>query len=127
MTGNTKKIRKITRNTTDLSSSTITKTSLECYNLLLLNWYLLGMEMNLGHTHKTRFWYPLGLFSKFSDEHPRHFIGSTARDLCLWIQSSSTNQLEAPTQNAQVQNDIKKTALQGTYPRRFKSCERYHR
>ena len=66
------------------------------------------MEMNLGHTHKTRFWYLLRLVSKFSDEHPRHFIGSTPRDLCLWIQSSSTNQLEAPTQNAQVRNDIKK-------------------
>ena len=40
------------------------------YNLLLLNWYLLGVEMNLGHAHKTRFWYLLGVFS---DEHPRHF------------------------------------------------------
>ena len=29
--------------------------------------------MNLGHAHKTRFWYPLGVFSKFSDEHSRHF------------------------------------------------------
>ena len=43
------------------------------YNLLLLNWYLLGVKMNLGHAHKTRFWYLLELFSKFSDEHPRHF------------------------------------------------------
>ena len=43
------------------------------YNLLLLNWYLLGVEMNLVHAHKTRFWYLLGVFSKFSDEHPRHF------------------------------------------------------
>ena len=42
-------------------------------NLLLLNWYLFGVEMNLGHAHKTRFWYLLGVpvFSKFSDEHPR--------------------------------------------------------
>ena len=40
------------------------------YNLLLLNWYLLGVEMNLGHAHKTRFWYLLGVFS---GEHPRHF------------------------------------------------------
>ena len=40
------------------------------YNLLLLNWCLLGVEMNLGHAHKTRFWYLLGVFS---DEHPRHF------------------------------------------------------
>ena len=29
--------------------------------------------MNLGHAHKTSFWYLLGVFSKFSDEHPRHF------------------------------------------------------
>ena len=43
------------------------------YNLLLLNWYLLGVEMNLGHAHKTRFWYLLGVFSNLSDEHPRQF------------------------------------------------------
>ena len=42
------------------------------YNLLLLNWYLLGVEMNLVHAHKTRFWYLLGVFSKFS---PVTFIG----------------------------------------------------
>ena len=35
-----------------------------------MNWYLLGVEMNLGHAHKTKFWYLLGVFSKFSDEHP---------------------------------------------------------
>jgi len=29
--------------------------------------------MNLGHAHKTRFWYLLGVFSKFADEHPHHF------------------------------------------------------
>ena len=28
--------------------------------------------MKLGQAHKTRFWYRLGVFSKFSDEHPRH-------------------------------------------------------
>ena len=39
--------------------------------MLLLNWYLLGVEMNLGHGHKTRFWYLLWVLSKFSDEHPR--------------------------------------------------------
>ena len=37
-----------------------------------MNWYLLGVQMNLGHAHKTRFWYLLGVFSKFSNEHPRH-------------------------------------------------------
>ena len=26
-------------------------------NLLLLNWYLLVVEMNKGNAHKTRFWY----------------------------------------------------------------------
>ena len=29
--------------------------------------------MNLGHSHKTRFWYHLEVFSKISDEQPRHF------------------------------------------------------
>ena len=29
--------------------------------------------MNLGHAHITRLWYLLEVFSKFSDEHPRHF------------------------------------------------------
>ena len=28
--------------------------------------------MKLGQAHKTRFWYRLGVFSKFSDEHPHH-------------------------------------------------------
>ena len=27
----------------------------------------------MGHAHKTRFWYLLGVFSKFSAEQPRHF------------------------------------------------------
>ena len=44
----------------------------QLYTLLLLNWQLLGVEMKLGQAHKTRFWYRLGVFSKFSDEHPRH-------------------------------------------------------
>lgn len=39
-----------------------------------MNWYLLGVEINLGHAHKTKFWYLLGVFSKFSDEHPVTFI-----------------------------------------------------
>ena len=46
----------------------------QLYNLLLLNWYLLGLELNLGHTHKTRFWYLLGVFLKFSN-YPHHFYG----------------------------------------------------
>ena len=29
--------------------------------------------MNLGHAHKTKFWYLLGVLSKFSDKHPRPF------------------------------------------------------
>ena len=36
-----------------------------------MNWYLLGVQMNLGHAYKTRFWYLLGVFSKFSNGHPR--------------------------------------------------------
>ena len=32
-----------------------------------------GGGMNLGHAHKTRFWYLLGVVSKFSKEHLRHF------------------------------------------------------
>ena len=33
------------------------------YNLLLLIWYPLRIEMKLGQAHKTRFWYLLGVFS----------------------------------------------------------------
>ena len=29
--------------------------------------------MNLGHSYETRFWYFLGVFSKFSDGHPVNF------------------------------------------------------
>ena len=42
-------------------------------SFIVLNWYLLKVEMNLGHAHKTRFWYLFGVFSKISDKHPRHF------------------------------------------------------
>ena len=42
--------------------------------MLLLNWYLLGVEINLRHAHITRFWCLLGVSSKFSDEHSRHFF-----------------------------------------------------
>ena len=46
----------------------------EFHNFLLLNWFLfMGVEMNLGHAHETRFWYLLGVFLKFSDEHPLDF------------------------------------------------------
>ena len=30
--------------------------------------------MNLGHAHKRRFWYLLGVLTKFSDEHSVTFI-----------------------------------------------------
>ena len=40
---------------------------------IVWNWYLLKVEMNLGHAHKTRFWYLLGVFSKIYDKQPRHF------------------------------------------------------
>ena len=36
-------------------------------------WWILGVEMNLEHAHKTRFWYLLGVMSKFSNENPRPF------------------------------------------------------
>ena len=39
---------------------------------MVLNWYLLGVEMNLGHAHTTRFWYLLGVLSKISNKHPHH-------------------------------------------------------
>ena len=39
---------------------------------MVLNWYLLGVQMNLGHAHKTRFWYLLGVLSKISNKHPHH-------------------------------------------------------
>ena len=55
---------------------TVTKVvSAPLYNLLLLNWYLLRVEMNLGQAHKTRFWYLLGVFSKFPTSTPVTFIG----------------------------------------------------
>ena len=59
---------------------TIKNLQYRLYNLLLLNCYLLGVKMNLGHADKTRFWYLLRVFLKFSDEHPRHFYrGVTPR------------------------------------------------
>ena len=57
-------------------------------NLLLLNWYLLGVEMSFGPAHKTRFWYLLGVFSKFSDEHPRHFYRGVAPPPAPWCELS---------------------------------------
>ena len=42
---------------------------------MLFNWFTLRVEINLEHAHKTRFGYLLRVFSKFSDEHPRHFYG----------------------------------------------------
>ena len=53
------------------------------YNFLLLNWYLLGVEMNLRHAHKTRFCCLLGLFSKFSNKHPPHFYRGIPPQLSL--------------------------------------------
>ena len=56
-------------------------------NLLLSNWHLLGVEMNLGHAHKTRFWYLLGVPSRnFIGEYPP---GNKAQNLtmfwCVWF------------------------------------------
>ena len=48
----------------------MTRTS---FALELVHLYLLGVKMNLSHTHKTRFGYLLGALFKISDDHPRHF------------------------------------------------------
>ena len=39
----------------------------------VLFWYLLGLKVTWGHTHKIRSWYLLGVAFKKSNEHPRHF------------------------------------------------------
>ena len=39
----------------------------------MLNWYLVGVGMNLGQAHKARFLCTFLVFSKFSDEHSHHF------------------------------------------------------
>ena len=39
---------------------------------MVLNWYLLGVQINLGHAHKTRFWYLLGVLSKISNKQTHH-------------------------------------------------------
>ena len=56
---------------------------------MLLNWCPLGVKMNLRHAHKTRFWYLLGVFLKFSDEHPCHFY----RGVPPWLYFTSENKL----------------------------------
>ena len=53
----------------------------------MLNWYLLGLEMNLEHVNKTRFWYLLRMCSKFSDEHPRHFYRGVTPLVCIFFLS----------------------------------------
>ena len=39
------------------------------------------MKINLGHAHKTRFCYLLGMFLKFSNQHPRHFYSEFLDDV----------------------------------------------
>ena len=39
----------------------------------VLFWYPLGIKLALGHAHKTRSRYLLGVTFKESAEHPRHF------------------------------------------------------
>ena len=39
----------------------------------VLFWYLLAVKLTLGHAHKTRYLYLLGVTLKKSDEHPCHF------------------------------------------------------
>ena len=40
--------------------------------------------MNLGQVHKTRFWYLIGEFSKFSDEYHRHFYRGAPPGQCIY-------------------------------------------
>ena len=57
-----------------------------------MNWYLLGVQMNLGHAHKTRFWYLLGVFSKFSNEHPRHLYRRVPPELSSLLSLNFTGE-----------------------------------
>ena len=68
---------------------------------IVLNWYLLKVEMNLGHAHKTRFWYLFGVFSKISDKHPRHFYrrlhprSGVKNQLLSWLSNSGVPYIRA--------------------------------
>ena len=65
---------------------------------LELSWYLLGYyaskkhDRNTSHTHKTRFWYLLGVPFKISMNHPRHvYMGvppDNTRGVCSLVFSS---------------------------------------
>ena len=70
-------------------------------SFVVLNWYLLKVEMNLGHAHKTRFWYLFGVFSKISDKHPRHFYrrlhppSGVKNQLLSWLSNSGVPYIRA--------------------------------
>ena len=51
----------------------------QLYNLLLLKWQLLGVEMKLGQAHKTRFWYRSRCSRNFPTSTPITFIGEYPR------------------------------------------------
>ena len=51
--------------------------------------------MSLGHANKKKkkFWYLLGMFSKFSDEHPHHFYRGVPPPPPLGEKNLKTQQL----------------------------------
>ena len=65
----------------------------------MLNWYLLGLEMNLEHVNKTRFWYLLGVFSKFPVEHLRHFYTGLPPGLHLFFSVNKMLSSQQPNGN----------------------------
>ena len=59
--------------------------------------------MNLGQVHKTRFWYLLGVSSKFSDEHPLHFDRGVAPRAKNW-QTTVFNRQNTATYQSRTNN-----------------------
>ena len=49
--------------------------------------------MNLEHAHKTRFWYLLGVFLNYSDEHPGYFFGGSILPFRLGAPNYKSNAL----------------------------------
>ena len=65
--------------------------------------------MNLGHSHETKFWYLKRVFSKFSDEHPRHFYRGVSQGGGggLKAEADNTNSISNTTQMKWKKNNIK--------------------
>ena len=47
------------------------------YKLLFSNYYLLGVKKTSSHTHKTGYWYLLGVLCKISNKHHHHFYADS--------------------------------------------------